>query len=1343
MYSERIRPAASSLRGIGLTVACAALVGAAVADNAVIRVKPRHSAAISTQQWQQVHAQWREYQKDHPRPEATYRRLGAPGSGAEPTAPPRTQYTFDLYNGLPAGGYYWLYVPGPYYALDDGMMIPSAVAAGGGEVTAFEFAFGMHADFAGDTQQPIVYVTFWNAPADPVGGASDPVVDPNAPVASFALTFGAITLPAEGDYVLLTNLIDLAGAGLEFDLDGTFYVEILPLKLQNGIPVFDPNVFAVFSSGPITLGTNQDNMWSDQWVRQGCSNFVAGDGDGRYDHPAELDWGGCAGFENESPIHLVGTPYTNLTLEVPAGCLGDVGDIIEVELWMRNPAQMVTGYQAFLAFDTAALTYRGDLSSYQDVPFEKHIQPITSAEVAPGALNLDGSVTFGAGGTDQETLLATLRFQVAAECTSTAVTFRAVPHFGSEVSFEGTALPTRPLDSRSFYLDNTPPAITCPADATVACDASTDPGATGTATAVDTCDPNPVITYSDVVDLSGCGGYTGTITRTWTATDACGNSSQCVQTITIVDTTPPVITYCPPEATIECDEPTVPGILYGIGTGGVAIYYNHNGGGEDPNNVAYLTAQFSYSDPNTGAAFVFDNTPLDGAGLLNWQDLYSGLPWPESQFGFDFVMTAPSSDGSNPTPTLNAWDNADNTPTGRILVGPVTWAINDYKPHTPDITAGVVLNSLIRSQSPGNQVPDINLTRFEITQSGPIFTADIAGVLLSDGIHHWYNPLTPDSPMSNFGLNGWFFFEGTLTYDSTGDDGSDLVDFYAGSLTMYANSPTIQLGFAKAVDNCDPFPVVTYTDDTSGLTGCDGTGTIVRTWIATDACGNSSTCTQIIHVVDTTPPEITCPADVTIECSDSLDPADTGQATATDNCDADPVITYSDDTSGLTGCDGTGTIVRTWTATDGCGNSASCAQIITLVDTTPPTIDCPANVTIECDDSTDPADTGQATATDNCDAAPAISYSDDTSGLVDCDGTGTIARTWTATDGCGNFSTCVQYITLVDTTPPVITCPPDIDDNADAGTCSLSVDPGMATATDNCDASPVITWTRSDGKTSLTDPYDAADSPITITWTATDGCGNFSTCVQTITVGAVNDVYVTIDLTGQSGPATRCIHFVADQCSAVADVSISFDAFGHFAGWVEIPCGNWTSLCAKDEQHTLWDTAGLTDNGTTYTAGSLTLAGGDTDNDGDVDINDVTWFLYTYAGAAQPGGCPWDGTRDADFSNDGVVGTEDYTILTQSWLVDSGCSCTMALGSSLHWLEAQGASAAPPVVELDADRLPPEVAAAADLNADGVVDWRDVALFEQAHGLPSRLSELIRASAAAQTGPANLPGILP
>ena len=79
-----------------------------------------------------------------------------------------------------------------------------------------------------------------------------------------------------------------------------------------------------------------------------------------------------------------------------------------------------------------------------------------------------------------------------------------------------------------------------------------------------------------------------------------------------------------------------------------------------------------------------------------------------------------------------------------------------------------------------------------------------------------------------------------------------------------------------------------------------------------------------------------------------------------------------------------------------------------------------------------------------------------------------ITRTWRATDVAGNFSQCVQTITVHDVTNPVIACPAAVtidceDDNTPAGT-------GTATATDVCTPVANITITFSDASTYSADP---------------------------------------------------------------------------------------------------------------------------------------------------------------------------------------------------------------------------------------------------------------------------------
>ncbi len=301
----------------------------------------------------------------------------------------------------------------------------------------------------------------------------------------------------------------------------------------------------------------------------------------------------------------------------------------------------------------------------------------------------------------------------------------------------------------------------------------------------------------------------------------------------------------------------------------------------------------------------------------------------------------------------------------------------------------------------------------------------------------------------------------------------------------------VNTGYATSSDNCTGDPVITYSDTQIGGS-CPQQYSIQRRWITTNACNFSDTCIQIIIVVDTVPPVITCPANITVFC-----PATPVFATPVvmDACDPTVIVTFTDITT-LGVCPVQNIITRTWKATDHCGNTSTCVASITYKDDTAPMMTCPVNVTINCQEDNSSAHTGTATATDNC-SSVLVTQSQTSSQNVDVDAcdhyTYMISRLWTATDVCGNSTTCLQTINVSDVTSPVITCPSNITVLYPGST--LPVNTGNATGTDNCDSGLSVTFT--DVLSPNTCP---SINKITRTWKATDACGNSSTCQQTIVI---------------------------------------------------------------------------------------------------------------------------------------------------------------------------------------------------------------------------------------------------
>jgi hypothetical protein len=289
-------------------------------------------------------------------------------------------------------------------------------------------------------------------------------------------------------------------------------------------------------------------------------------------------------------------------------------------------------------------------------------------------------------------------------------------------------------------------------------------------------------------------------------------------------------------------------------------------------------------------------------------------------------------------------------------------------------------------------------------------------------------------------------------------------------------------GVATAQDGCSTV-AISYSDVVSN--SCGGSKVVARTWTAIDACGNTANTVQTITVRDITPPAITAPPSLTLECPADTRTNVTGVATAQDGCST-VAISYSDVVSNS--CGGSKVVARTWTAIDACGNTANTVQTITVRDIIPPAITAPPSLTLECPADTRTNVTGVATAQDGC-SAVTIGYSDVVSNS--CGATKTIARTWTATDACGNLASALQTITVRDTAPPTLTVPPNLvlECPADTGTNST----GVATAQDACSA---VAITYSDSVSNVC----AGAKLIARTWTATDSCGHTTSAVQTITV---------------------------------------------------------------------------------------------------------------------------------------------------------------------------------------------------------------------------------------------------
>jgi uncharacterized repeat protein (TIGR01451 family) len=453
--------------------------------------------------------------------------------------------------------------------------------------------------------------------------------------------------------------------------------------------------------------------------------------------------------------------------------------------------------------------------------------------------------------------------------------------------------------------DITSPTISCPAPRTVRCAADVPAyvnnygdfvaaGGSVTDNCSSTC---TVVWVSDDISNQNCTNQY-TITRTYRATDANGNSATCQQTITVNDDVSPAIASCPSPVSVKCTKDVpVPVANYAS--------FNSLGGSASDNCTA-----------SNLLVVLFQSDAITNQSCSNRYTLTRTYRVEDECGNFSLC-----------TQTINVYD--DIAPT---FTPPAAITISCETPPIPDNTGVPTIDvgncggtnqtysySDQWTSGPGCNGTGVILRTWTVTDQCGNQATHTQTITIND------NTLPQISCVGNQNRN-----------TNTG------LCYYETVSTEF--DPTL------ATDNCGVQSVLNNFNSGSTLSGAHfpvGTTTVV--WTITDNCNNTATCSLDVIITDDEFPAITkCPENRTIEGCNltaitgpaySSSPASSthdeftgldNQGIVTENCSIQS-YTYQDVVNGSYPF----VVTRTWSITDNHGNTSTCNQTITVNDNAP------------------------------------------------------------------------------------------------------------------------------------------------------------------------------------------------------------------------------------------------------------------------------------------------------------------------------------------------------------------------------------------------------------------------
>ncbi|MEZ4856809.1 MAG: LamG-like jellyroll fold domain-containing protein [Gelidibacter sp.] len=497
----------------------------------------------------------------------------------------------------------------------------------------------------------------------------------------------------------------------------------------------------------------------------------------------------------------------------------------------------------------------------------------------------------------------------------------------------------------SFRIDN-PPTANCLGTLNVVLDASGNANITAADIDNGSTDDFDTPTLSIDITTFDCSDVGTPVTVTLTAEDSLGQTDTCVTSVTVVDTSAPVIT-CPADITIACDANTLPA---NTGTASAVdacdatptITYADAVSGINGNNRT-ITRTWTATDVNGNSAtcnqiITIQDTsapvitcPADvittnDAGQCFASSVVIGAPTATDNCSTNLTYTGTRDDSL----ALTA-----NYPTG---VTTITWTATDENgnisnPCTQTITVNDTENPTIICPTDVIVNADANCEATSVALGSPT-VSDNCGVA---SVTNNLGALLP-LPTGTFDVT-WTVTDtsghtATCIQQVTVEDHSiPTITCPTPAASYNADAGTCGkiLSFnATASDNCGN-PTLSYSIGGTPITFpynfSVGSTTVLVT--ATAGNGQTATCDFDVVVNDTQVPTITCPATINVPATAAGCTAIvnlTTPATA-DNCGIASVTNNHPSTSYSIG---NTTVI--WTVTDIHGNTATCNQTVTVTD---------------------------------------------------------------------------------------------------------------------------------------------------------------------------------------------------------------------------------------------------------------------------------------------------------------------------------------------------------------------------------------------------------------------------